>query len=362
MSATSTTGAGLQERLPPDPQGVTRPRRSWSLPHYLALVGVPVLVWNAWTVIAWLIAGPHEITRYRPPGHPVDWYAARVFEGLAIAVGTTLAVYVYRGCRRARMWLTFDVLFCLAAATQFWGDAGVNFMAPTITISSEWVNVNATCGHMPLVVNPDCGRTPDPLLFLFLLETFVPLGCAIIFGRLVNRVRGRRPHTTTAQLVAMVIAAGFGLALLEPLVIIPLHLWNYPGAKPAISIGSGFRYPLFEIACFGLWFGVLASVRIFRDDRGHTVVERGLDHHRPATRKLVTWLALYTIFQIAIWGFASMPYWVLGVDQKPWPREPIQLVNGMCDAPGVSGTRYGPCPGSPGFRMPVGGSLRGSSP
>jgi hypothetical protein len=334
-------------------------RRRFSLPHYLALLGIPVLVWNVWTVGAWLIAGPHEITRYRPRAHAIDWYGARVFEGLAIVIAFVIAVYVYRGCRRARMLLTFDVLFCLAAATQFWGDAGVNFVAPTITISSSWVNVNATCGHMPLVVNPDCGRTPDPLLFLFLLETFVPLGCAIIFGRFVSRLRTRRPEISTGQLVAVVIAGGFALALLEPLVIIPLHLWNYPGTPPAIDLGGGFRYPLFEIACFGPWFGVLASVRIFRNDRGQTIVERGLDRHTPRTRKAVTWLALYTIFQIAIWGFASMPYWVLGINQHPWPREPIQLVNGMCNAPGVSGTRYGPCPGSRGFRMPVPGSLPG---
>jgi len=357
----STTQAPRSIESPP-PAATDRRRRTWPLAAYLAAVGVPVLVWNVWTVAAWLIAGPHEITRYRPHAHAIDWYGARVFEGLAILIAIAIAIYVYKGCRRARMVLTFDVLFCLAAATQFWGDAGVNFMAPTITISSNWVNVNATCGHMPLVVNPDCGRTPDPLLFLFLLETFVPLGCAIIFGRLVERVRARRPQTTTAQLVATVVAAGFVLALLEPLVIIPLHLWNYPGAKPSIPLGGGFRYPLFEIACFGLWFGVLASVRIFRNDRGQTIVERGLEHHSPRTRKAIAWLALYTIFQIAIWGFASMPYWVIGIDQNRWPRQPLQLVNGMCNAPGVSGTRYGPCPGSPGFRMPVSGSLPGSSP
>jgi Spirocyclase AveC-like len=360
MSATHAADSG-RETLSGAGRSVDAVRRGWSLPHYLALVGVPVLVWNAWTVIAWLAAGPHAITAYRH-GHTVDWYGARAFEALAIVIGVVLAVYVYRGCRRARMLLTFDFMFCLAAATQFWGDAGVNFMAPTITISSNWVNVNAACGHMPLIVNPDCGRTPDPILFLVLLETFVPLACAIVFGRMLSRVRARRPDLSTAQLVWLVIAAGFALALLEPLVIIPLHLWNYPGTPPAISLGGGFRYPVWEIACFGLWFGVLAAVRIFRDDRGRTIVEHGLDHHRPATRKAITLMALYTIFQIAIWAFASMPYWVIGLHQHRWPAEPRQLVNGMCDAPGVTGTRYGPCPGSPGFRMPVPGSLAGSSP
>src|ERR1700683_3937412 len=114
MSTSTTPATGLPDSVTRGRRATEPPRRAWSLPHYLALVGVPVLVWNAWTVIAWLIAGPHAITQYRPPGHPVDWYATRVFEALAIVVGIVLAVYVYRGARRARMWLTFDVLFCLA--------------------------------------------------------------------------------------------------------------------------------------------------------------------------------------------------------------------------------------------------------
>jgi hypothetical protein len=334
----------------------------WSWPHYLALLGIPILIWEAMTLIPWLLDGPAQITRYRPDHRTVDWYAARGFEGLAVLIAIAVAIYVVRGCRASRRVLTFDLMFCLAGATQFWADAGVNFMNPAITISSNWVNVNATCGHMPLVVNPDCGRTPDPILFLFLLETFAPLGVAILFARAVNRARIRWPGVSTARLFWGVVAGGFGLALIEPFVIIPLHLWNYPGTPPSIGLGHGFRYPVWEIACFGLWFGVLAAVRIFKDDRGRTIAERGLEHHRPATRKLITLLALYTIFQGAIWGFASAPYWVLGLSQHAWAAQPAQLVNGMCDAPGWSATRYGPCPGSPGYRMPVKNSLPGDSP
>jgi len=45
----------------------------------------------------------------------------------------------------------------------------------------------------------------------------------------------------------------------------------------------------------------------------------------------------------------------------PYPKEfPRELVNDMCDVGQTTGTRYGPCPGTPGFRMPV--SLPGPAP
>jgi hypothetical protein len=47
-----------------------------------------------------------------------------------------------------------------------------------------------------------------------------------------------------------------------------------------------------------------------------------------------------------------------GLYADPYPSMPKSFVNGMCDTPGAGplvrgGTRYGPCPGAPGFRMPV---------
>jgi Spirocyclase AveC-like len=316
---------------------------------------------EVWTIVGWITAGPYEITQYRR-GHTLDWWAARAFEGLAIVLSVVVLARVVKACRRERRVLTFDVMFLICAATQTWADFADHFFAPFFAASSNWVNVDNMCGHIPFVVNPDCGRAPDPILFLWLLETFVVLGAAMAIGRLVRSVRTRWPGLSTAQLVGIVVACGCVCALFEPLAMISLHLWSYPGFRWSITINGGRYAPFPELLGLGLYFGLICAMHVFRDDQGRRFMQRGLDHHAPRTRTVISMMAMYTCFQLIMWGFGNAPLWPQSLDQQRWDNLPAYINNGLCNQPSVGRTRYGPCPGSAGFRMPIAGSLPGSSP
>jgi hypothetical protein len=349
----------VQSTFSPPRQGAVR-RWSWS--HVLALIGVPILILNAWTVIAWLADGPTQMTEFRDPGS-FNWYVARAVEGTAIVGSIFMIVYLVRGCRRAGRILTFEVMFCIAGATIFWADFGMNVFQPIFVASSNFVNLNNTCGHMPFVVNPDCGQAPDPILFLLLLEAFIFLGCAIAVSRLAAKVRSRWSGLSTAQLFAVVMALGFAFALTEMLVL-ALGIWGYAGPRwMAFSPGHGLHYHLVIWLGTGMALGFYSALYFFRNDRGETIVERGLEHYSPRWRKAIAMMALYSIIQIISWGPGTTPMIVMSFFQDGWAAEmPPYLVNGMCDRPGIEGTRYGPCPGSPGYRMPGRHSLPGESP
>ena len=360
MATTESAPAGVA--MPRAIMTPTRPPR-WSWSQYLALAGLPILIWEGWTVTAWLTDGPHQITQFRDR-NSIDWYGARVIESLCIAASLVVILYVVRGCLRQRRILTFDVMFCLAGATLFWADVGVNFFTPTFLASSNWTNLNNTCGHMPFVVNPDCGRVPDPILFNWLMETFLALGLAIAIGAGVRWAHNRWPALSNQQLGVLVLLTGIVVdGLIELTIIIPLHLYAYPSPTwMSVPIGRAFRYPLAEAFAGGLWIGIMACARIFRDDRGRTVFERDIERHSPRRQKAITLLALYGFFQILIWVVGDAPVMLYGPYESRWPRLPAYVVNDVCDAPGVHGTRYGPCPGSAGYRMPGRHSLPGRSP
>jgi hypothetical protein len=324
----------------------------WGWPEYLALIGVPILGLNVWTMVLWLLDGPHMVTAFRA-GHTLDWYAARVFEGIVIAISVWVIYRLVQGCRRERKFLTFDVMFCLVAATQTWADIAMHFFQPMFAASSNWVNLNNPCGNIPLVVNPDCGRAPDPILFLWLLETFVVIACAWGLGVYIRRLRRRHPDWSNAKLIVIVIVCGCGIALFEPLLMIPLHLWSYPGFRWSFTINGGRYAPFPELIGLGLYFGLLCSLHIFRDDRGNRLVERGLERYSPKVRVAITLLAMYTVFQIVMWVFGNGQLWPQAFHQKPWDNIPAYLNNGLCNTPSVPKTRYGPCPGSAGYRIPV---------
>src|SRR3984957_11018649 len=110
--------ARQDEATPSAPRAVPRSRRPWGPAQYLALAAVPLLAYQAWTLVAWIAAGPHQITAYRSYGS-FSWYAARAIEvTLVLAVAAILARLV-RECRAQRR-LTFDaMLFIGLLATVF---------------------------------------------------------------------------------------------------------------------------------------------------------------------------------------------------------------------------------------------------
>jgi hypothetical protein len=315
---------------------------------------------NAWTVIAWLADGPSQVTEFRARDS-VTWYTARVVEGLTVLGSILVIIYLVRGCRRAHRVLTFDVMFCLAGATIFWADFGLNFFQPVFVASSNFVNLSNTCGHMPFVVNPDCGRAADPILF-FLMETFLFPACAIGVSKLAGRAWSRFPEISITKLFGLVLAMGMALALVE-IPIVALGMWTYTGPRwMSFSPGHGTQYSVFVWIESGLFLGLVSALYFFRNDRGETLVERGLEHHTPPRRKAITMMALYACIQLISWGPGTIPMAALSFYQDGWAKLPPYLVNDVCDAPGVKGTRYGPCPGSPGYRMPGRHSLPGHSP
>ena len=94
-------------------------------------------------------------------------------------------------------------------------------------------------------------------------------------------------------------------------------------------------------------------------------MERGLGNHSKRRATAISLLATYSVFQLTSWIIASVPLMMYGPYEpvEAWEKMPRYLVNDVCDAPpGVQGTRYGPCPGSPDWRIPTRHSLPGDSP
>ena len=333
------------------PSATLKGKPRWSVPHYLAIIGVPVLAWNAWTVIAWLVDGPTAVRGFSDEGS-VSWYAAKAIEIGVVLASLAVVVYLVRNCRRAGQILTLEVMYCMVGATIFWSDYGMNTVQPIFQASSNFINVNNTCGHMPFVINPDCGRGPEPIVFFLLFETFLCLPLAIGVSKVVTRVRGRWPTLSTAQLFGLVMGIGILLSLSE-IIMLALGIWTYAGPQwMSFSPGHGTQYHPVVLLQTGMFSGLMCAIYIFRNDKGQTIAERGLERHSPRRRKVITLMALYTCVQFTTWIPANVPLITMSFYQDGWPKLPAHLLNDVCDSTGAGETRYGPCPGSPGYRLP----------
>ena len=130
-------------------------------------------------------------------------------------------------------------------------------------------------------------------------------------------------------------------------------LWTYTSpAVLSVPFGHGLRFAHTEFIAGTCFFLLPALLRFYKDDKGHTIVERRLEGYSPRRRNAILFLAVYGALQLISWLPASVPDIAFGPYETQWPKLDRYLVNDICDAPGFTGTRYGLCPGSPGFRMP----------
>lgn len=348
-----TARPGEQMRPLNEPSGITR-RKSWRWQHYMSCVALGFLFWEAWTITAWLADDPHPITKYRDPGSAA-YAVAKGYEIGAVVIAVLLGAWVVRNCIRERR-LTFDAQLCIAGGLAFWLDTFYNFLVPTNGYSSNFVNIGNWCGHAPFVVNKACGEMPEPIILIGIVYTFGFLGCALLGCAILNLLARWFPNTSMAR--RLVICAVVGACFDVPLDVMAmkLNLWNMFSYDHLILWDSAHRFPLTIFISAMFFFGGPVVMRYFKNDRGQTVFERGLDHLKPGVRRTVSFLSIVGAMQVLLGGVVLLTVAPLGLYAENTPDYPRHIVNDLCDTgyPGaVTGTAYGPCPGTPQFTAPL---------
>lgn len=325
-------------------------KHTWGWTEYFAVLGLIALLYQGWTYAAWLADGPKQLTQFRDTSASA-WIVARIFEGLVVVVGIVILVYVVRQCLQQRRF-TFDAMVCVAGVSVIWLDPMANFAQPLFFYSSDWVNLNSWCGDVPFRLNSSCGAVPQPVLFDFFLYPFCMLGIMIVVNAIMRTAKRRWPGITPAKLVILAFFCTAGIGLSMQVFAIFFHLWAFPNL-PISLFGQDIRYPLVDIFGFTGFFTSMAALRFFKDDKGQTLVERGLDYLAPRARQTVAVLALigyastfYVLFSFPdVWGGAYADHFAKDT--------PAHIVNGVCDTHEITGTAYGPCPGMPGYKIPL---------
>lgn len=302
----------------------------------LAIAGIALLAYQIWTMAGWICDGPHQITVSRERSTP-SWYAARVLEILVVA---SIAGFLVRAVRERRREgrLGTDSLLIIGMFTAAFWDPIYNWIRPAWLYSSNLLNVNDWMAHAPGIVNPVAGDQPWPIIVVLVGYPLWGVGFAIVSCRAMELVRKRRPLASSMWLavVGLVTAtlltwASFGLFKF-------LGLMSAPGYRLPILANSDVLLLGFS---GGIVFAALAWVRFFRDDQHRAFFERGADTAPP---RVLSVIATCQLIVIIGWGLLTVPF---SLYCSPYPELAHHIVNNLCDAPGISGTRYGPCPGSP---------------
>jgi len=317
--------------------------------------GFVLLAFQIFVLAKWVF-GPN----FTPtdPGHDeLPAWKSLVFTALQIAVPVAAVVLLYlwviRPWRR-QGFLTTDAMIALAASTVFFWDMVMNYTSVTLFYNSHLINRGAWAnGSWPTWTSPHANTLPEPLLIVPPAYTALVFSQVILILWLLRKVKARWPGVGVVGTIATIVV---GLTLTDTIVeglVLRTGVYAYPGGIRAITLFAGHTYqvPLSETVLFGGFaLGAIACLSYFRDDRGQTLVEKGISTLKLSfkAKQVVKFFAIYGAIHLGFVVLYMLPQQWFGTHSDPFPPGyPSYMVNDMC----ASGADGHTCPG-PGVPMP----------
>lgn len=281
--ATSTTvptgrtqggSRGRVKRSPARRRNGRRPIIYWAIAGAF-VAGLQLYVYGAWIATGKTVgvdAGATPLPLFmKIPGY--FW----TIVGLPALVATIYLVLV-RPWRRERK-VTLDGALLIGMLSMYWQDALCNYFAPFLVYNAGLPHVGVWYSEIPGWQTPFGGRTIEPLLAIFPMYGWLMLPGIVVVCGLMRKIKARWPDISTLRLLAItLVATCIADIILEPCLMLPTGLWIYPGAVRELSVfpGKYYQFPIYEFL-FPLLMVVFGALRYFVNDRGHTVVERGVE-------------------------------------------------------------------------------------
>jgi hypothetical protein len=301
-------------------------RRKTPAIKWFAAAGALGLTFEAYVLIRWVSSAYFDHVPAGPTHEP-GWM--RVVQDIWQPVGILAALfclywYLVRPWLRERT-VTTDGLLVAAFSTLWFEDPLSAYYGHWFTYNANLVNMGSWVHAVPGWISPGHpGRMlVEPILlipavYVYFIMVGVLFGCWVM-----RRTEARFPGASTGQLVAACFGAMCVFDLVaEGLVWLPLGFWEYPGGIGFLFPSTYHKFPINEMFTIAATFTGITCLRYFRDDKGRTLVERGVDRLRVGTagQTLVRFLAIaFAVHAILFVGY-NVPNSFVGAHSRPWPQ------------------------------------------
>lgn len=315
-------------------QSTVRPVTVWA-GIGAAVLALQLYVWTRW------ITGPYfERVHSGPMDPPLYMKIPMVVNavGCWILIAFMVWWFLIKPWRRERR-ITLDGMLMIACGLMFFQDPILNYFNTWSTYNTWAFNMGSWTQEIPGWVSPENPghQAAEPLLTntpgYYANVLFIILGCWIM-----RKVKARWPGISNLKLIGAVYAANFVIDfIMEALIFLPIGFYIYPGSIRAVSINAGtyYQWPVYEGLMWGGVLTALTCLRYFTDDRGRTIVERGLDRVRGgfAKQQLVRFLAIFGAVSACFFFFYNLPAVWFGMHSDPWPEDVMKrsyFLGGLC--------------------------------
>jgi hypothetical protein len=313
----------------------TVPVKAW------AGLGALILAFEAFVIVKW-VTGPYFTTVHVGPSDVPTWMeiALRSMEiGFFVLWFWCLWRFVITPYRRDGQ-LSTEGLLCLALFAFAWfQDPLANYGGAVFTYNADLINVGSWLNEVPGAVTPGAAgaQLPEPLWTASIYPgvIFVATLMAVWFMR---KVKARFPRITNLELIGVTFVFMFLFdVILEGFVLMPLGAYTYAGAPDWISINDShyYKYTLVEGMGFGAVWTCWAALLYFKDDKGNTLVERGIERTKASApqKAVLRFLAIGAFVTVTMIACVNIPFFWQASHMSTYPADVQKrsyLTDGMC--------------------------------
>ena len=248
--------------------------------------------------------------------------------------------------------ITFDGMLLIAWFGLWFQDPMGNLLTTQLYYSSAWYSLGSwTLGSTPGWISPAGNHLPEPILVMGFGYLWLGVSSSVFASWAMRTCRQRFPRTSALELVLLALVICVTLDVLAEVALAWAGTFAWPAAIDGLTLfyGRPYQFPMYEGVLFGGVFAAAATLRFYRDDRGNSWAERGIDRIAVPTRVKggIRFLSVYGFMHLFMAVAYAIPMMLFATQADNYLRYPSHLENGMC----ASGPESNQCPG-PGIPMP----------
>lgn len=264
---------------------------------WFAAFGGLCLVIQAYLFTRWFVSGNFKPTPSGPDPIP-RWMSIGLHVHEVVFVGLfafCVYRYVVKPWRRERRIPILGMLV-LGMMTTWWLDLSANYLNMNMLYNSGvWFNRGSWYNFIPGWVSPRAEHLVEPWTISFTGNLWATVFCSIFLAFCMRKAKARWPQLGTVGVLAVAVALFIPIDLIFETFWLRIGLYAYPGAIPAVTLWEGeyYQFPLHETLLLTFFMVAYASLVYFKDDKGRSIIERGIDEIRaaPHRRGLLRFLA-----------------------------------------------------------------------
>lgn len=295
------------------------------------MVGCISLCFMAWVFFQWVTSPSFSRTEL-PPGIEVPLQFKIAGHAVEIGMGIVWAYLIWtqiiRPYRKTGAPRTLGLLGIAFFIAIFW-DPAMNWIQQGCVYNPYLFNRGFLSPYVPGWISPRSGLLPEPLLAWAGGYPGFLIWMSLAGLALMRLLKTRFPTISNTKLMVGGLLGSMAFdCVLETLLIRLTGIYAYPGSIRAVSLFAGhwYQFPMYESLFFGGWVGCCAILLYFKDDKGLTWVERGVEkldlcrnsNFRKALVRTIAVLGFCQVVEVIIY---VLPMPLITANADPFPED-----------------------------------------